>query len=158
MENFSEITVIPADNPIDNDNKCEFLLNWVVKEYMGSEIYSFTKEMKQLLEEKQLTIQQVLDDREWPVLDDKSDYKYHKTIKNREDLKEGDEVIVKGNFYDYIWDIGIVCSNDNSLYIDLTCNIMYLCFSEDDRECWCTSCLVNKKCLEPLSKLRIGDQ
>ena len=136
-----DITVLSAD-------KASPRLGWIIKEYIGSEIYKLSK-----YAQKKLTIEQQLDTRKWPRYLINQNLKFHKNIKEKDGLKEGDLVVVKANPFDYWFDFGVVMKDGGSvshkLYVEAQngCYVV-INFNEDDRECWTTGCVINRRALE----------
>jgi len=66
-------------------------------------------------------------------------------LKNIDDLKEGDKIIVWGSCV-------MEVKNDGKLYGDSKNNMVVLDFDTDDRHCWIATCMINKRGLANASK------
>jgi len=134
-----EITVLPADN-----GPRILKPGFVIKEYIGFEIYPVTEEMREWELEK------LCDSRLWER-DGNDSPIHHKIIDRKEDLHEGMQVMVK-TLFDYHWVTATVIKGANGeLQADTEGNYYVLEFGGDDRNCWvCTMC-VNKNALEKVT-------
>lgn len=135
-----EMIVLPADP--EREKKIGFC----VYERNGFEIYKYSQVLKGL------PLNVVLDERLWDY-DKNGEPVLHKTITVREDLKEGDEVICKGSFSQYWWNIGKVVKNGDYFHVDLGKLHVSLDFDTDDRHCWLGTGLIN---MDAVEKLCIG--
>lgn len=145
-----DITVLEADNGKN-------LIKFCVYEYCGFEIYKYTEEMEKLYKDGKISLQQLLDDRQFPV-NILGNLKYHKIITVKEELKIGDKVICKGNLNDNIYNIGVVCGEKEPRYISFgdECRLRLIIeFGKDIRKCWIGCGLVNMNALE---KVSFGEQ
>lgn len=120
------LTVLHADVP-------PVPLGFMVYEYLGGEVYKAKA----------------------GVSDPKSldDFNMNVPLKNREDLKEGDKIAVRGFFGWGLFTVKVDPSEKGlklKLYGDSQSNIAILLFGEDDRQCWTSCGEVNKRCLDKL--------
>jgi hypothetical protein len=97
-------------------------LGWMCSEYVGCEVYRF----------KHGTV--------WDI-----------PLTKEDDLKVGDEIGVAGLFGGYHI-MTIAKREDGELYADGDSMMATLSFNGDDRHCWVSSCLINKRAVEKLSK------
>lgn len=135
IEQYITVTTGKEDN---------HLLNCVVHEYQGFEIYLVSNEMDDLF-----TVFQLEDSRRWPRNPHTLKPLFQKVITNKDQLKVGMKVLVKG-LLDYEWIVATIkqWTDSGKLYADLGGCVGFLKFEEDNRGCWVCTCLVNKRCFE----------
>lgn len=128
----TDITIIDADN---KDNR---KLGFKCYEYQGCEILRRKKEYKDIsIEEINKNMQEV--------------YYFHKCkylepIKDKDSLKENDEVVVPRLMgYDFA---NIIKNEDGTLKAETSYSVFPLEYGKDDRSCWVCAMEINKKCFD----------
>lgn len=134
-----DITVLPADDP----NKLR--LGFVIREYIGQEIYRVKKDFSGLSGEEfydQISLVPVFPDSGKPGSE------YFETIKSRDGICVGYRVVAHG----WNWMQGVIVADGGDFRFESEGGMMgFLRFGEDDRSCWVSTCWASKAALEKMS-------
>jgi hypothetical protein len=145
---------IRTDATVLPDEPDKHRLNWVCYMAKGFDVYKVLPGAKLTPEQRQLSNHWPRNKRGEPI--------YHVTCNHKDDLREGDEVLVK-TMFDNHWAIGQVVIRDGKLRVDTGGCIYLIEFDincpghpdKGDQKTWYSFMCINKACFDiPLSKVQ----